>query len=59
MSLDSVVVVDLRPARDARPNEMAQVVEGDGLGEQLDVVGLLGPWPYDRQIVAEDVPHLW
>ena len=26
--------------------------------ELLHVVGLLGSWPYDRQVVAKHVPHL-
>src|SRR5208283_1368268 len=54
----SVVVVDLCPARDAWTDKMAQVVEGDGLRQQFNVVRLLRPWAHDRQIVANDVPHL-
>ena len=53
-----VAVLHLRPAGQAGPHEVAQVVERQLLDQLGDVVRLLGPGADDRQVAAQDVEHL-
>src|SRR5665213_3525091 len=54
----AVAVPNLRPAGEARANEMAEIVEGQVLREHGDELGALRAGAYEVHVDAENVPEL-
>ena len=53
-----VAVLHLGPSGEAGPDQVAQLVERQLLGELVDVVRLFGAGSDHRQVAPQDVDHL-
>ena len=55
----AVRIVDLRPAGDAGPDQVTEVIVGNLLFVDFGALGPLGARPNEAHVAAKDVPELW